>query len=150
MKVILTSNIKKLGKIGDIVNVKSGYARNFLFTNNKAIRKTEENLKDLEIRRKEIEEKKLKIQKKAEELIEKLKNISLEFYKESDENDQLYGSIQSREIISELKEKSIDIESDSIILRKQIRSIGDHEVEINPYLDLKVNIVVKVRSSNRK
>ena len=61
MEVILTANIKKLGKVGDIVNVKSGYARNFLFINNKAIRKTSENLKNLENQKKEIEEKELKI-----------------------------------------------------------------------------------------
>ena len=66
MEVILTANIKKLGKVGDIVNVKSGYSRNFLFINNKAIRKTSENLKNLENQKKEIEEKELKIRADSE------------------------------------------------------------------------------------
>ena len=105
MEVILTANIKKLGKVGDIVNVKSGYARNFLFINNKAIRKTLENLKNLEKQKSEIEEKELKIKENAQKIIEKIKNITLEFKKEADENGQLYGSVKTREILEKLKEK---------------------------------------------
>ena len=70
MELILTSNIKKLGKIGDIVSVKAGYARNYLIPNNKAIRKTSENLKKLEEKRKEIEEKELLLKNKALEITE--------------------------------------------------------------------------------
>ena len=74
MQVILTSNIKKLGKIGDVVKVKDGYARNFLLPNNKAIRKTEENMKKLEEKRREIEERENLIRENAKSIIEKLKN----------------------------------------------------------------------------
>ena len=146
MELILTSNIKKLGKIGDIVNVKAGYARNFLIPNNKAIRKTPENLKNLEETRKEIENKELILKQKAEEIIKKVNKITIQFSKEADDNGQLYGSIQTKEILLALKEKSIEINAESLILRKQIRSIGEHEVEINPYHDLTTKIKLVVNS----
>jgi len=147
MEVILTANIKKLGKVGDIVKVKTGFARNYLFVNNKAIRKNKENLKKVEAKRKEIEEKEIEIKKNAENIIEKSKNVILEFNKESDDNGQLYGSINSKELLKALKEKSIEIDADSLILRKQIKSVGDHEVEINPYLDLSTTIKIIVKST---
>jgi len=150
MEVILTANIKKLGKVGDIVNVKSGYARNFLFINNKAIRKTSENLKNLENQKKEIEEKELKIRADAEEIIEKIKNIKLEFTKEADENGQLYGSIKTREILEALKEKSINLESDSIIIKDQIKMVGEFTIEINPYHDLSENLKIIINSSKEQ
>ena len=150
MEVILTANIKKLGKVGDIVNVKSGYARNFLFINNKAIRKTSENLKNLENQKKDIEEKELKIRADAEEIIEKIKNIKLEFTKEADENGQLYGSIKTREILEALKEKSINLESDSIIIKDQIKMVGEFTIEINPYHDLSENLKIIINSSKEQ
>tara|TARA_B100001123_G_C15025905_1_gene913397 strand:+ start:138 stop:590 length:453 start_codon:yes stop_codon:yes gene_type:complete len=150
MEVILTANIKKLGKVGDIVNVKSGYARNFLFINNKAIRKTSENLKNLENQKKEIEEKELKIRADAEEIIEKIKNIKLEFTKEADENGQLYGSVKTREILEALKEKSINLESDSIIIKDQIKMVGEFTIEINPYHDLSENLKIIINSSKEQ
>ena len=150
MEVILTANIKKLGKVGDIVNVKSGYARNFLFINNKAIRKTSENLKNLENQKKEIEEKELKIRADAEEIIEKIKNIKLEFTKEADENGQLYGSIKTREILEALKEKSINLEPDSIIIKDQIKMVGEFTIEINPYHDLSENLKIIINSSKEQ
>ena len=150
MEVILTTNIKKLGKVGDIVNVKSGYARNFLFINNKAIRKTSENLKNLENQKKEIEEKELKIRADAEEIIEKIKNIKLEFTKEADENGQLYGSVKTREILEALKEKSINLESDSIIIKDQIKMVGEFTIEINPYHDLSENLKIIINSSKEQ
>ncbi len=146
MEIILTSNIKKLGKIGDVVKVKGGYARNFLFPYNKAIRKTPENLKILEEQRKEIEEKELGVRKKAEEIIKKLKNIKIEFTKEADENGQLYGSIQPKEILMSIREKEIEINAENLIIRKQIRSIGNHEIEINPYHDLSTKFNISVNS----
>jgi len=144
MELILTSNIKKLGKIGDIVNVKDGYGRNFLLPNNKAVRKNPENLRKLEETRKEIEKKELVLKQNAEEIIKKISDVKIVFFKEADENGQLYGSIQPKEILLATKEKSIDINAESLVIRKQIRSIGEHEIEVNPYQDLstKVKIIV--------
>lgn len=150
MEIILTSNIKKLGKIGDIVKVKGGYARNFLLPQNKAIRKTPENIKKLEEKRKEIEEKELELKKKAEEIIDNLNKIKIEFIKEADENGQLYGAIHPKEILLAIKEKSIDINADSIIIRKQIRTTGKHEIEINPYHNLSTKLNISVESIKKE
>tara|TARA_Y100000590_G_scaffold85125_1_gene95161 strand:+ start:3878 stop:4330 length:453 start_codon:yes stop_codon:yes gene_type:complete len=150
MELILTSNIKKLGKIGDIVSVKAGYARNYLIPNNKAIRKTSENLKKLEEKRKEIEEKELLLKNKALEIIEKLKNIALEFSKEADDNGQLYGAIQPKEILFAIKEKSIELNADNLIIRKQIRTVGEHEIEVNPYHELSTKVKVLINSTKKE
>jgi len=150
MEIILTSNIKKLGKIGDIVKVKDGYARNFLLPNNRAIRKNPENIKKLEEQRKEIEKNESIIKKEAEEKILKLNKIKIKFIKESDENGQLYGSIQAKEILQAIKEQSIEIKAENLIIRKQIRSVGDHEIEINPYHNLTTKMVISVNSIKKE
>ena len=150
MELILTSNIKKLGKVGDVVKVKNGYGRNFLLPNNKAVRKNPENLRKLEETRKEIEKKELLLRQNAEEIIKKLTNIKIEFLKEADENGQLYGSIQPKEVLNAIKEKSIDINAENLIIRKQIRSIGEHDIEVNTYHDLSTKIKIIVNSIKKE
>ena len=150
MQVILLENIINLGKIGDIVKVKDGYARNFLLPNNRAIRKNPENIKKLEEQRKEIEKNESIIKKEAEEKILKLNKIKIKFIKESDENGQLYGSIQAKEILQAIKEQSIEIKAENLIIRKQIRSVGDHEIEINPYHNLTTKVIISVNSMKKE
>ena len=144
MKVILTTTIKKLGKIGDSVSVKPGFARNFLFPNNMALRENKKNaeyyekIKDDMKRNEEI---KLNDAKKLMDDIKKLKII---FNKESDEKDQLYGSISKKEIIDFLQENNIKVKSDDIIIKNQIKSIGEHFIEINPYEGVNEEFLVTV------
>ena len=133
MKVILTTNIKKLGKIGDIVSVKPGYARNFLFPNNMALRenkKNSEHYENIKEEIKKIEENKLNDAKK---LVEEIKKIKIVFNKEADEKDQLYGSISKKEIIDYLQNNNLKVKSDDIIIKNQIKSIGEHLIQITPY-----------------
>ena len=146
MKVILTTNIKKLGKIGDLVDVKNGYARNFLFPNNMALR---ENKKNIEYYNNIKEEIKINEEKKLEEaknVIEKLKKINVEFSKEADEKDQLYGSISKKEILNQFKENEIFIHSDDIDMKNPIRTLGEHEISISPYLN--INHTLKINVNN--
>ena len=98
MKVILTSNIKKLGKVGDIVNVKNGYARNFLFPNKKALRDNKKNIELFEKMKKEIALEENIKKEKAENMLKNLDNIKMNFIKEADEKGQLYGSVSLKEI----------------------------------------------------
>ena len=147
MKVILTTNIKKLGKIGDLVDVKNGYARNFLFPNKMALRENKKNIEYYEKIKEEVQEKEQKKLEEAKNTIEKIKTLNIVFSKEADEKDQLYGSISKKEIINFLKEKEIYIHSDDIIMRNSIRTLGDHEVQISPYLDLTHTIIVKVNKN---
>ena len=144
MKIILTTNIKKLGKIGDLVNVKDGYARNFLLPKKMALRENKKNLDYYEKIKEEIkikENNKLELAKKT---IEDIKKLNIHFNKEADEKGQLYGAISKNEIINLLKENGIKIHSDDIIISEQIRSIGEHEIFVNPYIDIKESILIKV------
>ena len=147
MKVILTTTVKKLGAIGDTVSVKPGYARNFLFPNKMALRDNKKNaeyydkIKD-EIRKNE----ELKIND-ANDLIEKLKKIEIIFKKEADEKDQLYGSISKKEILEYLADKEIKVKSDDILIKKPIKSLGEHKIEINPYENILEEIYITVNKN---
>tara|TARA_B100000989_G_scaffold295649_1_gene277148 strand:- start:1369 stop:1812 length:444 start_codon:yes stop_codon:yes gene_type:complete len=136
MKVILTTTIKKLGKIGDTVAVKSGYARNFLFPNNMALRENKKNIQHYEKIKDEMRIKEESKLNDAKKLIEGIKAIKITFSKEADEKDQLYGSITKKEILENLLENNLKVKSDDIIIKNQIKSIGEHKIEINPYEDI--------------
>ena len=122
MKVILTTNIKKLGKIGDLVEVKNGYARNFLFPNDMALRDSKKNLEYYNNIKEEIKNKEEKKLEEAKGIIEKIKNLNVEFSKEADEKDQLYGSISKKEILDQFNENEIFIHSDDIEMKNPIRT----------------------------
>ena len=144
MKVILTTNIKKLGKIGDKVSVKSGFARNFLFPNNMALRENKKNNEYYEKIKDEMEKnEKIKLND-AKKLMSEIKNVNLIFNKEADEKDQLYGSISKKEIIDLLENNNLKVKSDDIIIKNQIKSIGEHIIEINPYEGITEEFTIKV------
>ena len=147
MKVILTTNIKKLGKIGDLVEVKNGYARNFLFPKNMALRNSQKNLDYYNNIKEEIKNKEEKKLEEAKKIIEKIKNLNVEFYKEADEKDQLYGSISKKEILDQFKENEIFIHSDDIEMKNPIRTLGEHEISVSPYLNIIHTLKIKVNKN---
>ena len=147
MKVILTTNIKKLGKIGDLVVVKNGYARNFLFPNNMALRDSKKNLEYYNNIKEEIKNKEDKKLEEAKNIIEKIKNLKIEFSKEADEKDQLYGSITKKEILDQFKENEIVIHSDDIEMKNPIRTLGEHEISVTPYLNITHTLKIKVNKN---
>ena len=147
MKVILTTNIKKLGKIGDLVVVKDGYARNFLFPNGMALRENKKNLERYEKIKDEIKAKEEMKLKEAQDIIDKVKTLKIVFNKEADEKDQLYGSISKREIINLLKDNNISIHPDDLEMKNVIRTLGDHEIKINPYIDISHNLTITVNKN---
>ena len=133
MKVILTTNVKNLGKIGDKVLVKPGYARNYLFPNDMALRenkKNEEYYEKIKDDMKKNEEIKIN---EAKKLMDNIKKLKIIFNKEADDKNQLYGSISKKEIIDFLQDNNLKVKSDDIIIKNQIKSIGEHFIEINPY-----------------
>ena len=147
MRVILTTNIKKIGKIGDLVEVKNGYARNFLFPNNMALRENKKNVEYYEKIKDEMnrnEENKLNDAKK---LMNDIKKLEIVFDKEADEKDQLYGSISKKEIIDFFQDNNLKVKSDDIIIKNQIKSIGEHFIEINPYEGINEEFLVKVNKN---
>ena len=144
MKIILTTNIKKLGKIGDIVSVKPGYARNFLFPNNMALRDNKKNIEYYEKIKDEMKKNEEVKLNSAKQLMDDIKKLKIIFSKESDEKDQLYGSISKKEIIDFLHENNLKVKSDDILIKNPIKSIGEHLIEINPYEGLKETIQIIV------
>ena len=147
MKVILTTNIKKLGKIGDLVEVKNGYARNFLFPNDMALRNNKKNLEYYNNIKEEIKNKEDKKLEEAKKIIEKIKNLNVEFSKEADEKDQLYGSISKKEILDLFKINGIFIHSDDIDMKNPIRTLGEHEISVSPYLNITHTLKIKVNKN---
>ena len=145
MKVILTTNIKKLGKVGDLINVKNGFARNFLFPQKKALRNSKINKEYFDKIRDEINAKEAKNKDNALILLNNLKDLKIEFIKEADENNQLYGAVKKKEIQKFLEEKNIKLLSDDIKIIQPIKSLGEHIIEVNPYEGLieKIKVFVK-------
>ena len=147
MKVILTTNIKKLGKVGDLINVKNGFARNFLFPQKKALRNTKNNKEYFDKIRDEINAKEAKNKDNALVLLNNLRDLKIEFIKEADENNQLYGTVSKKEIQKFLEEKNIRLLSDDIKIIQTIKSLGEHIIEVNPYEGLTEKIKVFVKKS---
>ena len=147
MKVILTTNIKKLGKMGDKVSVKDGYARNFLFPNKMALRDNKKNIEYYEKIKDDFKKNEEEKINDANKLIEKLQKIKISFNREADEKDQLYGSISKKEILDYLLENNIKIKSDDLLIKNQIKSIGEHKIEINPYENINKEISIFVNKN---
>ena len=145
MKVILTTTIKKLGKMGEKVSVKPGYARNYLFPNNMALRERKKNIEYYEKIKDEMQKNEEVKFNDAKKLIQDIKKINIEFNKEADEKDQLYGSISKKEIIDFLNSNNVKVKSDDLVLKDQIKSIGEHKILINPYenIEEEFSIIVK-------
>ena len=147
MKVILTTNVKKLGKVGELVNVKDGYARNFLLPKKMALRENKKNLEYYEKIKEEIKINENNKLEQAKQTIENIKKLNIEFSKEADEKGQLYGAISKKEILNFLKENEVKIHSDDIVISDQIRSIGEHEIIVNPYTDIQETIKITVHKN---
>ena len=147
MRVILTTNIKKLGKIGDLVKVKDGYARNFLFPKKMALRENKRNLENYKKIKDEIHTKEKGKLDDAKKTIEQINKLSISFSKEADEKGQLYGSISKKELINYFFDKNIKVHSDDIKISQPIRSLGEHQIEINPYMDITETIKIIVNKN---
>ena len=130
MKIILTTNLKKLGKVGDIVNVKNGFARNYLLPKKMALRNNKENKEYYEKIKEQITTKETEKKENALNLLDKIKNIKINFVKEADEKDQLYGAVSKKEIQNFLEKNSISLLSDDIKITEPIRTLGEHIIEV--------------------
>ena len=147
MRVILTTNIKKIGSVGDQVEVKDGFARNFLFPKKMALRNNKVNLEYYEKIKDEINLKENEKKQKAVKLIEDVKKINIEFTKEADDKDQLYGAVSKKEIINFFDNLNIKLISDDIKINQPIRMLGNHLIEINPYEGIIAELEVKVKKT---
>ena len=145
MKIVLLENLRKLGSIGEIINVKRGYARNFLIPQKKALFASEKNIKEVEKIKSELNKKDLEKKKNAKEIAEKLKNKIFEVKKLVTETKELYGSVKPTEISKLIDEnENVEINPSNIQPSKEIKSLGEFNVEINLHSDVQTQITVKV------
>ena len=145
MKVILLENIRKIGSIGEIIDVKRGFARNFLISKKKALFASKANIKEVEVIKQELNKKDQEKKKQAKLIQEKIKNKIIEIKKLSTENKELYGSVKPTEIskILENNEK-ININPSLIQPVKEIKSLGDFKVMVNLHSEVQEQIIIKV------
>ena len=145
MEIILLENIINLGNIGDKVNVKNGYGRNFLLKTGKALRFSKENVELVNQQKNQLNQKNLEIKNKFIEVSKKINNKAYTFYKESKENGELYGSIKPKEITNLIKDKSnTEVSPSQIILKEELLKIGSYKIEINFHSEVKAIITIKV------
>ncbi len=145
MKVVLLENIRKVGSIGEIIDIKRGYARNFLISKNKALFASKENIKEVEKIKLELSKKDEEKNKEAKNIQEKIQNKEYEIKKLSTENEELYGSVKPTEISKILSEREkIEINPSMIQPVKEIKSIGIFEVILNLHSQIQSQISIKV------
>ena len=147
MKVILLENIRKIGSIGEIIEVKRGFARNYLISKKKALFASKANIKEVEVIKQELNKKDQEKKGKAKLIQEKIKNKVFEIKKLSTENKELYGSVKPTEISKVIEENlKIEINPSQIQPIKEIKSLGDFKVMINLHSEVQEQITVKVIS----
>ena len=145
MKVILLENVRKVGSIGDIIDVKRGFARNFLISKKKALFASTENIKEVNKIKQELSKKDQEKNKEAKSIQEKIQNKEFEVKKLSTENKELYGSVKPTEIAKILQEKEkIEINPSMIQPVKEIKSIGTFNVILNLHSEIQSEISIKV------
>ena len=147
MKIILLENIRKVGSIGEIIDVKRGFARNFLISKKKALFASKENIKEVQKIKQELGKKDLDKKKEAKSIEEKIQNREYEIKKLSTENNELYGSVKPTEISKIIKNvESIEINPSLIQPSQEIKSLGTFKVLINLHSEVQTEIVIKVTS----
>ena len=145
MKVILLENLRKIGSIGEIIDVKRGFARNYLIAQKKALFASKENVKEVEKLKTELSKKDQDKKNQAREISEKIKNKEFEIKKLSTENKELYGSVKPTEISKLLQEKeSITVNPSLIQPAKEIKSLGTYNVILNLHSEIQTEIKIKV------
>ena len=148
MKVILLENLKKIGSIGEIIDVKRGFARNFLISNKKALYASKENIKEVEKIKSDLGKKDLEKKKNAKEIYETINKKNFSIKKLSTENKELYGSVKPTEISKIIHEENkLDIKPSMIQLVNEIKSLGTFKVKINLHSEVQAEINIKVTSA---
>jgi large subunit ribosomal protein L9 len=144
MKVILLENVTSLGSIGDTVNVKDGYARNYLIPRNKAVPATSRNLKTQEHNLRAIEHKKVQATEEAKSVGEKISGTALTFTRKAGETGRLFGSVTNMDIADALQEKDLTVDRKDIVLTEPIKTLGEFEVSVKLHQDVTPVIRVTV------
>ena len=147
MKVILLENLKRIGSIGEIIDVKRGFARNFLIANKKALHASKENITQVEKIKSDLSKKDNEKKKEAKEIYEKLNKKEYKVKKLSTENNELYGSVKPTEISKLIKDKNkLEIKPSLIQPVNEIKKLGKFKVKISLHSEVDAEITIKVES----
>ena len=148
MKVILLENLKKIGSIGEVIEVKRGFARNFLIANKKALYASKENISQVEKIKSELSKKDNEKKQDAKKIAEQINKKEFKIKKLSTENNELYGSVKPTEISKLIKETNkLDIKPSMIEPIKEIKSIGKFKVKIYLHSEVDAEILINVESA---
>ncbi len=149
MKLILRADVENLGRLGDVVEVKPGFGRNFLLPQGLAMLASDANLKAFELERKKLQAKMDALRTMASDLSAKIAATDLVIPVRVGENDKLYGSVTTAIIGDALAEKGVDIDRRRILLDAAIRTIGAHEVRVRLHADVVATLTVKVVAEDK-
>ena len=147
MKVILLERVEGKGALGDVVNVKDGYARNFLLPRAKALRANNANLKVFEGQRAEIEARNAKTKEAAGEAGEKLDGTSYVLIRQAGESGQLYGSVAGRDVAEAINAEGGAVDRSMVVLDKPIKTLGLHEVKVRLHPEVTVTVTLNIARS---
>jgi len=144
MKVILKEDIENLGMMGEIINVKDGYARNYLIPKNLAVEANTKNIRQLEHYKRLIQQKARKLKNSAELLAEKLSSKSIVIKVKAGEENKLFGSVTNMDIEKALKEMGFNIDRKKILLDEPIKRLGEYSVKIRLHPEITVDLNLQI------
>ena len=145
MEIVLLENIKNLGNIGDVVNVKRGHGRNFLIKYGKALKASKENIEIVNKKKAKLNEKNISLKKDAKKINDLINKKQYKFLKRAKENNELYGSIKPKEISKKIEDSDkIETKPSQIDLAKEISKIGIYEATINLHAEVQAIIHIEV------
>ena len=151
MKVILLENLRKIGSIGEVIDVKRGYARNYLISKKKALFASKKNIKEVEKIKQDLSKKDQDKKREAKLIQEKIKNKEYKINKLSTENKELYGSVKPTEISGVIEKiDKVKINPSLIQPSKEIKSIGSFDVTVNLHPEIQTNIVISTIAQEEK
>ena len=147
MKVILLERVERLGGLGDVVQVKDGFARNFLLPRNKALRANSNNLKVFEGQRAEIESRNAKAREAASGAGEKLDGSTYVLIRQAGESGQLYGSVSGRDVADAVNAEGGKVDRSMVVLDKPIKTLGVHEIKVRLHPEVTVTVSINIARS---
>ena len=150
MRVILLRKVAKLGHIGDIVNVKPGYARNYLLPKKIAIRATNENIAYFEKQRAQIERDNETAKAAARQVAEKMGKLSIVLIRQASEKDQLYGSVSSRDIAAAIQEQGYKVTAGQVNLDMPIKTLGVYDITVDLHPEVSIEVQLSVAKSEEE
>lgn len=147
MEVILLERIERLGQMGDVVQVKPGFARNYLLPKRKALRATKDNLAQFETQRTQLEARNLELRKEAEQVAEKVDGVKIVVIRQAGESGQLYGSVSARDVADSLTEEGFSVDKGQVAIDRPIKTLGLFGLRISLHPEVQAEVTVNVARS---